>query len=78
MTESQVVNGWIREGEIKGVLGERRRNLLETLDDRFPGRMTDDVRRMIQQQESLDLLGDWNRAARRVSSYDDFLGILRG
>jgi hypothetical protein len=77
MTESQVVNGWIRQGEAKGMLESSRENLLEALDGRFPGETTEELARLIKEQESLDLLKSWFRAAVRVPTFAQFLEVLR-
>lgn len=77
MTESQVVNEWIGQGMVKGELAASRRNLLELLNGRFPGAVPPDVTRLIQQQDSLELLNDWFRAAVRAFSFDQFLEVLK-
>ncbi|MGL4552939.1 MAG: hypothetical protein ACRC33_17325, partial [Gemmataceae bacterium] len=73
MTESAVVNSWILQGRTRGVLESKRQFILETLDIRFPGAATADVRRVIEQQDAQGLLDDWFRAALRAEHYDDFL-----
>jgi hypothetical protein len=77
MTESQVVNEWISQGEARGKLTERRQNLLELLEGRFPGAVPIDVVQLIQQQESPELLHDWFKAAVRAYSSDQFLTVLK-
>ncbi len=77
MTESQVVNEWMSQGAAKGQLMERRRNLLEFLTLRFPGSVPDEVRRLINEQESLPLLDDWFRAAVRAYTFEQFLDVLK-
>jgi hypothetical protein len=73
MTESQVVNEWISQGMLK----EGRQNLLEALEGRFPGAAPSDVVRLIQQQDSLELLHDWFKAAVRVTTFAQFLDVLK-
>jgi hypothetical protein len=73
MTESQVVNEWISQGMLK----DRRQLLLEALEGRFPGAAPSDVVRLIQQQDSLDVLHDWFKAAIRVSTFEQFLDVLK-
>jgi hypothetical protein len=73
MTESQVVNEWISQGKVE----EARQSLLVVLEGRFPGAAPEDVVRLIQQQDSLDLLRDWLKAVARVSTFEQFLGVLR-
>lgn len=77
MTESQVVNEWIRQGEAKGGLHRQRQNLLELLEGRFPGAVPNDVMQLIQQQESLELLHDWFKAAVRSSTFEQFLEVVK-
>ncbi len=77
MTESQVVNDWISQGEAKGKLTERRQKLLEALSLRFPSSTLDDVVRIINEQESLTLLDDWFRAALRADTFEQFMAVLK-
>ncbi len=78
MTESQVVNEWILQGEVRGTLARQRQNLLETLEVRFPGEVSVEIVQLINQQESLPLLSDWFRAALRASTFAQFLAGLKG
>jgi hypothetical protein len=77
MTESQVVNEWISQGEVKGKLEERRRNLLKVLNVRFPGSVTDEIARLISAQDSSPLLDDWFLAALRADTFEQFLDVLK-
>lgn len=77
MTESQVVNDWISQGEAKGKLANQRQNLIDLLEGRFPGAVPNDVVQVIQRQESLDVLHDWFKAAVRAFSFDQFLAVLK-
>ena len=78
MTESQVVNEWISQGEAKGNLERQRQNLLELLEGRFPGAVPDEVVRLIRQQDSLELLHDWFKVAVRASTtIEQFLDVLK-
>lgn len=77
MTESQVVNEWISQGEAKGRLVERRMTPLELLETRFPGLVPDEVVRLINGQESMPLLRDWFNAASKAYSFAQFLAVLR-
>jgi hypothetical protein len=77
MTESQVVNNWISKGSAQGKLEERRQMLLECLQERFPGATSTEVVQLIQQQDSMDLLRDWSRAAYCASTYEEFLAVLK-
>ena len=77
MTESQVVNEWIRQGEAKGKLETQRQNLLKLLNKRFPGLVPDEVVRLVNEQESLDLLGDWFDAAAGAYTFQQFMDVLK-
>lgn len=77
MTESAIVNGWIQQGETRGVLRTKRRDIVETLEIRFPGETPGEIQQLIEQQESLGLLEDWFRAALRAGTFDQFLAVLR-
>jgi hypothetical protein len=78
MTESQVVNEWISQGEARATLRERRQSLLEALEGRFPGAVPAEVVRLIQQQDSLELLHDWFKVAVRASTtLEQFLDVLK-
>jgi hypothetical protein len=77
MTESQVVNEWISQGKAEGTLEERRRNLLRVLTVRFPGAVTDEIVRLVNQQDSLPMLDDWSLAALRAYTFEQFLDELK-
>jgi hypothetical protein len=78
MTESQVVNEWISQGKAEGNLERQRQNLLELLEGHFPGAVPSDVVQLIQQQDSLELLHDWFKAAVRPSTtLEHFLAVLK-
>jgi hypothetical protein len=76
--ESQFLNR-IRERTAKQVeLRLQRENTLATLQFRFPGvPIPEDVRELLTQQDSLDLLRDWFRAAHFVASMDEYRAHLR-
>lgn len=77
MTESEVVNGWIRRGMAEGVLEGRRRTLLQILNRRFPGAVPAEVTRLISEQESMDLLSHWTDAAVDAYTFQQFLDVLK-
>ncbi len=77
MTESQVVNDWISQGEAKGKLTERRQKLLRLLAKRFPGAVPDDVVRLVNEQESLDILDHWFDAAAEAYAFPQFMDVLK-
>ena len=77
MMESQVVREWVNKGRAEGELKTQRKNLLEVLEDRFPGAAPNEVIKLIEHQESFDLLHDWFREANRAPSFEHFMGVLR-
>lgn len=77
MTESRVVNEWISQGEARGMLTDRRQMVLMLLNDRFPGLVPDEVTRLINEQDSLDLLEHWFRAATKAYTFEHFLAVLK-
>jgi hypothetical protein len=77
MTESQVVNEWIQQGEVQGELKRQRRNLLQALSARFPGAVTEEITRLVNEQDSLPLLDDWFQAALHAATFEQFLDVLK-
>jgi len=73
MTESPFVNSFIDKGKLE----ERRKSLLELLDGRFPGSVTNEVRQMIQFQDSYGILSDWFRATIRINSFEEFMSLVK-
>ncbi len=77
MTESKVVNEWIRQGEAKGKLLIQRELLLRLLNKRFPAAVPADVTKLINEQESLELLSHWFDAAAEAFTFQQFLAVLK-
>jgi hypothetical protein len=77
MTESQVVNRWISQGEARGKLAMARAKLVDLLKGRFPGAVPDEIVQLINQQESLELLDGWFKAGIRAFTFDQFLDELK-
>ncbi|OWK40440.1 hypothetical protein [Fimbriiglobus ruber] len=77
MTESQVVNGWIKEAIDQNRLEEGREYLVRVLRRRFPAVLTEDVLKAINAQPSLDLLHDWFEVALSAFTAEEFLAALR-
>jgi hypothetical protein len=77
MTESQVVNEWIRQGRSEEKLELTRKHLLEVLEGRFPGEAPAEVIRLINEQDSVDLLTGWFRTAVRVTTFEKFMEVLK-
>jgi hypothetical protein len=78
MIESQIANEWISKGETKGMLKKGREDLIQVLKRRFPGMVSDDLVKVVNEQESLDLLNDWFTAALDVDSIEKFIAVQRG
>ena len=77
MTESQVANEWISRGEARGELSQARKSVLVVLNERFRGAALEEVVRVINQQESLDLLDVWFRASLRADTFEQFMEVLK-
>ena len=77
MTESQVVNEWIRQGEMRGRLTVFRQDLPMLLQERFPAETTPEIIQFINQEENLLLLHEWFHSALRVSTFAEFLAVFR-
>jgi hypothetical protein len=77
MTESMVVNSWIKEACEQNSLEKGREYLIRVLRRRFPTVLTDDVLKAINEQPSLDLLNNWFEVALSAFSADEFLAALR-
>jgi hypothetical protein len=70
MTESEVVNDWIRQGMAQGQLATWRETLVEILEARFPSDMNSEIAGWIQQQDSIVMLRDWHKAALRAANWE--------
>ena len=77
VTESQVANEWIAQGEVKGRLTDRREILLGLLNKRFPGVVPTEIAKLINEQESLDLLKYWINAVVDAGTFHDFMAVLK-
>ena len=75
--ESQVVNDWLRKGGKFGRIEEAREALLDGLEVKFSGVAPPDIITLINTQESLPVLRDWRRELFRVTTYDEFLAVLK-
>jgi hypothetical protein len=73
MTESMVVNEWIREAN----LNSARKYLAMVLKTRFPGEASKELLETIEQQPSDSLLDEWFEQANRVASMDEFMKVVR-
>ena len=77
MTESMIVNGWIRQGEVKGKLASHRQILLRLLERKFPGLVPQDIARFINQQESLEVLNLWIDEVASSNTIEEFIAVSR-
>lgn len=77
MTESFVVNEWMRQASERTHLEVSRKYLLMVLDARFPGAVSQPLRETIAQQPSLSHLEAWFVQANQVASMDEFMKIVR-
>jgi hypothetical protein len=77
MTESEVVNEWIRQGMAKGKPKVARQSVLTVLTIRFPGAVTAEITRLINEQDSLPVLDAWFQAALRAYIFDHFLDAMK-
>jgi hypothetical protein len=60
-----------------GRLEASREGLLEVLTCRFPGAVTDEIMRLINEQDSLPLLHHWFKAAVQARTFEQFLDALK-
>ena len=77
LTESAIVNEWKQEAWDEATLRERRKNLLKTIDRKYPDRLPAPFREMIEQQESPAILDLWQDAAIDATDFDAVLAALR-
>jgi hypothetical protein len=77
MTESKVVNSWIKEAVDKKSLEKSRNYLLHLLNKRFPNQVTPEVTETINSQPSETMLVDWYDRAFEVETIADFVKLLR-
>jgi hypothetical protein len=77
MTDSQVVNRWVRGAVEQNSLDEARGFLIRLLEGRFPGQIMQDVMDTINAQPSRSMLVDWFDQANRAANLADFLRVLR-
>ena len=77
MTESQLVNRWTEQARREERILTRREDILETLQERFPGAIPAEILDLIRRQDSLDMLKEWFHAAVTASSAEQFLAVVR-
>ena len=77
MKESRVVLEWTQEAEREGELKAKRTALLQVMDVRFPGSLSEEERNLIATQDSLEMLDDWFKTALTAFNSAAFRAILR-
>lgn len=76
--ESQYLNGVRERSRAEGDLRTKRKVTAELLAIKFPGQVTEEVSRLIAEQDSsMPLLDDWFRAAARATTFAEFLAVLQ-
>jgi hypothetical protein len=76
-TESPLVNEWINQGALEGMTRSKRQYLLELLKEKFPGQMPTEIERLIQEQDSLDVLDHWFKQAIHATTFEEFLTVVK-
>lgn len=76
LTESEVVNDWIRLGYARGVLESQRWCILALLSGRFPSAVTPEMTKQIEMQDDMERLGRWFDAALDAPTFADFLATM--
>jgi hypothetical protein len=66
MLESQVVNNWLNQGEMRGLVKKGRADLLKVLSARLPGPVPEAIRLAIEGTNDPDTLDRWFDAALHV------------
>ena len=77
MGESTLMNEMRKIGADAARLETNRKNLIDLVDLRFPGTMSPEVRLLLEQQESEQMLGLWFRAAATAQEYATFDSVVR-
>jgi len=82
MEESQVVAGWIAKGEEKGLERGRRETLrdmlIEVLEVRFGGPVSNELLAVLRAEESQESLSRWFHDALTCSSLEEFRSSMGG
>jgi hypothetical protein len=73
MGESQVVNRWRAQGEVRA----RRAVLLRMLQKRYPGSVSQDVVQMVEQQADAAVLDRWLDAVMDSPTFEEFVKALK-
>ncbi len=75
--ESQVINGWLREGERKGELRQAREDLLEVVRDKYQVPVPEDIQLAVQGTNDTNMLRRWLLAAAKASTLEQFRTAMR-
>jgi hypothetical protein len=76
MKESQVIKGWMKEGELIGVLKTGRANLLMVLGARFPDPVPESVRVAIEEANDPTTLDRWFHLSLTANSLAEFCAAM--
>jgi hypothetical protein len=77
MQESQVINGWIRTGEVKGELKNARESILRLVRRRLVDSVPEDLRLAIEGTNDPQVLSRWFDAALDAETLDQFRAAMR-
>jgi hypothetical protein len=77
MTESNVVNRWVKEAREQARMEKAREYLVGLLRQRFPAIVNPEVLRAVNEQPSLEVLDEWYHKALTAFSSDEFVAVLR-
>jgi hypothetical protein len=77
MKESQYVKGWLKEGEVKGLVTARRTDLLKLLLAKLREPVPEGVRLAVEGTNDPDTLERWFDAALRTGSWADFRNAMK-
>jgi len=77
MTNSPMVNGWLRASREEAELRLAREMLIDLLQIRFEIAIPSDVITAIEAQPALSMLKVWHRKAIIVPSMEAFIQVLR-
>ncbi len=75
--ESQVINGWKREGRVEGSLETAREFLLEAIQLQFKTAVPEDIRLAIEGTNDRDMLHRWFRATMTNNTVEQFRTSMR-
>ena len=77
MLESQVVNNWLNQGELRGIVKARREVLLVVVRERLQDPAPEAVRLAVEGTNDPDTLDRWFKAALKAATLADFLAAMK-